>query len=147
MLRNNILLQKLPQPWRVQLPNGPIFFAKYQCVERHVLNPTRVRNYQTYIQKIGPQRQRIRKYEPRNKHRRKQQAGTGIDLSTAIDLRKKGASSSVGQMIINDAINALPTAYKKIKSKITNKKARAISNTGIDDFVLNKDVNFGESFN
>ena len=111
------------------------------------LKPNSCKKLSNIHTKIGPQRQRIRKYEPRNKHRRKQQAGTGIDLSTAIHLGKKGASSSVGQMIRNDAINALPTAYKKIKSKITNKKARAISNTGIDDFVLNKDVNFGESFN
>ena len=78
----------------------------------------------------------------------RQQAGAGIDLSTAIDLRKKAAGSSVGQIIIKDAINGLPTAYKKIKSKITNKKAKAILNTGTDDYVVNKGVNYlGERFN
>ena len=51
-------------------------------------------------------------------------------------------------MVIKDAISVLPTAYKKIKSKITNKKAKAILNTGIDDYVVNKDVNYlSESFN
>ena len=56
--------------------------------------------------------------------------------------------SSAGQMIIKDAINALPTAYKKIKSKIANKKVKVILNTGIDDYVVNKGVNYsGERFN
>ena len=51
-------------------------------------------------------------------------------------------------MIIKDAIITLPTAYKEIKSKITNKKAKAISNTAIDDYVVNKGVNYlGERFN
>ena len=51
-------------------------------------------------------------------------------------------------MIIKDAINALQTAYKKIKSKIANKKAKVILNTGIDDYVVNKGVNYsGERFN
>lgn len=39
-----------------------------------------------------------------------------------------------------DAINALPTAYKEIKGKITNKKTKAILNPGIDDYVVNKGV-------
>ena len=50
-------------------------------------------------------------------------------------------------MIIKDAVNALPTAYQEIKSKITNKKAKAILNTGIDDYVVNKGVCYlGERF-
>ena len=47
------------------------------------------------------------------------QAGSGIDLLTAIDLGKKAAGSSVGQIVIKDTINALPTAYKKKKIKAT----------------------------
>ena len=148
MPRNNILLQRLPQPRRVQLPNVRVFFAKYQRVGRHVLNPTGVRINRPYVRKIGPRRQRTRRYGPRNKRRRRQQAGAGIDLSRAIDLGKKAASSSVGQMIIKDAINAFPTAYKKIKSKTTNKKAKTILNTVIDDYVVNKGVDYlGERFN
>ena len=69
------------------------------------------------------------------------QAGSGIDLLTAIDLGKKAAGSPVGQMVIKDTINALPTAYKKNKSNI-NKKAKAILSTGIDDYVVNKGVNY-----
>ena len=83
-----------------------------------------------------------------NKRRQRQPAGTGIDLSTAIDLGNKVTGSSLRQMVIKDAISVLPTAYKKIKSKITNKKAKAILNTGIDDYLVNKDVNYlSESFN
>ena len=41
MLRDNILLRRLPEP--VQLPNVRVFFAKYQKVDRHALAPTQVR--------------------------------------------------------------------------------------------------------
>ena len=50
---------------------GIVFFAKYQRVERPVLNATLVRTNRTYVQKIGLQRQRIRRYGPRNKRRRR----------------------------------------------------------------------------
>ena len=86
-------------------------------------------------------------YGPQNKRRRRQQAGTGIDSSTAIDLGKKADASSVGQMIIKDVIKVLQTACKKIKSKL-NIKAKAILNAGIDDYVVNESVNYlGERFN
>ena len=42
MPRTNILLQRLPAPKRMQLPNGRVFFAKYQRVGRDRL-PERVR--------------------------------------------------------------------------------------------------------
>ena len=90
---NNILHQWLAQPQQVQLPNGRAFLAKYQHVGRHVLNPTCVWINQTYVWKTGPKK-----------------AGTYIDLLTGIDIAKKAASSSVGKMIIKDAINTLPTA-------------------------------------
>ena len=98
MPRNNVLLQRLSQPGRVQLPNSLVFFAKYQRVGSHVLNTTHVRINRTYVRIIGPRRQRIRRYGPQNKRRRIQRGGLGIDLSTAIDLEKKAAGSSVGQI-------------------------------------------------
>ena len=73
MPRSNILLQRLPARKRIQLPNGRVFFAKYQRVGRHALTPTRVRIAGTYVRKIGPRRQKIRKIGPRNKQRRRQQ--------------------------------------------------------------------------
>ena len=121
MPRSNILLQRLPAPKRVQLPNARVFFAKYQRVGRHALTPTRVRIAGTYVrkigprrQRIGPRRQRIRKIGPRNKRRRRQQAGAGLDLSTAIDLGRKAAGSKLGKTMINDSIDYISTAYKKI---------------------------------
>ena len=67
MPRNNILLQRLPAAKRLQLPNGPVFFAKYQRVGRHVLAPTCVRIARTYVKKIRPRRQKIRRIGPRNR--------------------------------------------------------------------------------
>ena len=42
MPRNNVLLQRLPGPKRVQLPSSHVFFAKYQRVVRDGL-PERVK--------------------------------------------------------------------------------------------------------
>ena len=47
--------------------------------------------------------------------------------------------SNLGKTIKSDAID-LPTAYKKIKNKITNKKVKAVMNTGIDDYLVNKEI-------
>ena len=113
MPRNNILLRRLPAPKQVQLLHGNVFFAKYQRVCSYTLTPTRVRIARTYVRKIGPRRQRIRKIDPRNMQRRRQEAGARLDLSTAIDLGIKAAGSKLGKMMINDAIDYIPTAYKK----------------------------------
>ena len=67
MPRNNILLRRLPVPKRVQLPNGRVLFAKYQSVGRHKLTPTPIRIVRTYVRKIGPRQQRIRRIGPRNR--------------------------------------------------------------------------------
>ena len=40
-------------------------------------------------------------------------------MATAIDLGKRAPGSKLGKMMINDAIEYIPTAYKKIKNKIT----------------------------
>ena len=52
--RNNILLQRLPEPKHVQLPNGRLFYARYQKVDRQMLNPTHVKIARTYVRKTGP---------------------------------------------------------------------------------------------
>ena len=112
MSRNNILLQRLPAPKRVQLPNGQVFFAKYQRVGRDRL-PERVRIRRTCVRKIGPRQQRIRRIGPRNQCRTRQQVGRGLDLSTSIDLGRRAVGSILGKIMINDAINYVPTVYKK----------------------------------
>ena len=114
--RSNILLQRHLAPKRVQLPNGRVFFAKYQRVGRYRL-PERLRIRRTYVRKIKPRRQRIRKIGPRNQHRKRKQVDRGLDLSTAIDLVGRAAGSRLDKMMINDAIDYIPTAYKKTNCK------------------------------
>ena len=43
-------------------------------------------------------------------------------IATAIGLRKKSAKSNLGKMIIKDAINYVPTGYKKLKNKLKTKR-------------------------
>ena len=65
-----------------------------------------------------------------------------------IDLGRKAAGFKLSKMMINDAIDYIPMAYKKIKNKITNKKAKAVMNTGLDDYLVNRGVELiGERFN
>ena len=148
MPKNKILPRKLPAPDRVQLPNGCVFFAKCQRVNRLPLAPTQVRTARTYVRKIGPRQQRIRRIGPRNRQRRRQQAGAGLDLSTAIDFGRKAVGSKLGKMMINDAIDYVLMTYKKIKNKITNKKVKAVMDTGADDYLVNKRIELiGERLN
>ena len=136
MPRSNILLRRLPAPKRVQLPNSRVFFAKYQRVNRHAIASMQVRIARTYVWKIGL------------RWRRRQQAGAGLDLSTAIDLGRKAAGSKLGKVMINDAIHYLPTACKKIKNKITNKKVKTVMDTVVDNYFINRGVELiGERFN
>ena len=58
MPRNNILPQRLATLKRAHLPNSRVFFAKYKRVNNHALAPTRVRINRTYVNKVGPRRQR-----------------------------------------------------------------------------------------
>lgn len=133
MPRNNILVKKLLGPTRVQLLNGRVFYARCKKVGRNVFNPTRVRIARTYVGKIGPRKQKIRRLEPEKQRRRRQQASRGFEIATAFDLGKKSVGSSIGKMLINDAIDYIPTAYKNIKNKIKNKKGKAVPDTGNDE--------------
>ena len=144
--RNNILLERFPEPRYIKLPNGRVFFVKYQRVGRERL-PERVKIRRTYVRKTGPRRQRIRRIGPRNQRRRRQQVGRGLDLSMAIDLGRRTAGSRLGKMMINNAIEYIPTAYKKIKNKIKTKKVKGVLDTGVDYYVINKGIELiGERF-
>ena len=102
ILRNNILLQKSPQPNLVNLPNGRTFYARYQRVNRDTLYPTKVRIRRTYVQKIGPRRQR---------KRRRGQTGSGyVDsdkLMCRLNLAKRDANMELGKTIIDEAVSLL----------------------------------------
>ena len=147
------MLQKLFAPKRVQLPDGRLlllffFFARYQKVGRHVVNPTCVRIARINFRKIEPRRQRARRIGPGNQRRRRRRAIRGLDISTAMDLVRRETSSKLGKMIINVAIDYIPTDYKNIKNKIRNKKVKSVLNTGIDDYIVNRGVDLiGERFN
>ena len=66
--------------------------------------------------------------------------GAGYDIATAIDLAKRAAGSKLGKMMINDATDYIPIAYKKIKNKITNKKVKAVMDTGVDNYLVDNRV-------
>ena len=105
-----------------------------------MLAVTQVRINRIYVRKIEPRPQRKRKIGPRNRRKRQGQSGAGLDLATAIDLGRRAAGSNLGKTIISDAIDLLPTAYKKIKNEITNKNVQAMMNTGIEDYLVNKGI-------
>ena len=61
---------------------------------------------------------------------------------------RKAAGTKLGKMMINDAIEYIPAAYNKIKNKITNKKVKAVMDTGVEDNLVNRGVELiGERFN
>ena len=74
--------------------------------------------------------------------------GPRLDLSTAIDLGRSAAGFKLGKMMINDAVDYFSMAYKIMKNKITNKKAKSVMETGVDDYFVNRWVEvIGERFN
>lgn len=117
MPRNNILLRRLPVLKKATLPNGRTFYAKYVRLSTGNLPPN-VRIARTYVQKIGPKRQR--------KHRAQRGKGLLIPpqavLSVALDMGKRAGNNELGQMIIKNAIDFIPTAYTKIKNKLFKRK-------------------------
>lgn len=69
-------------------------------------------------------------------------------ISTAIGLGTKAAKSNLRKMIIKDVIDYIPTAYKKVKNKIKNKKVTAMLDTGVRDYIVNTGIDLiGELFN
>ena len=66
----------------------------------------------------------------------------------AIDLGRRAAGSKLSKMMINDTIDYIPTTCKKINNKITKKKVKAVINTGVDSYLVNRGVELiGERFN
>ena len=148
MPRANILLQRLHNLRGVQLPNGRVLFAKHERVHRHSIAPNQVRIARTNVQKIRPSRKRIGRFRLRNERKWRQQVGAGLNIATAIDIGKRAAGSKLAKMIIIYAIDYIPTAYKKIKNRITKKKVKAVMNTAVNNYLVNRGVELtGERFN
>ena len=51
-------------------------------------------------------------------------------------LWEKAATLKLGEVVIKDTVDYLPTAYKKLQNRITNKKVKTILDTGICDYVV-----------
>ena len=62
--RSNILLRKRAVPKRVQLPDGRIFYARYERIGK-ANYPKNVSVRRTYTRTIGPKRQRKRRQRGR----------------------------------------------------------------------------------
>ena len=63
-------------------------------------------------------------------------------------LGRRAAGSRLGKMMINDAVGYIPTTCKKIKNKVKDKNVKAVLDTGIDGYVVNKRIELiGERFN
>lgn len=51
-------------------------------------------------------------------------------------------------MIIKDAIDYVPMVFKKLTNEIKNKKARAVVDTSVGDYTVNRGIDLiGEPFN
>ena len=51
-------------------------------------------------------------------------------------------------MMIDDALDFIPTANEKIKNKITNENVKAVVDTSLDDYLVNRGAELiGERFN
>lgn len=90
----------------------------------------------TFVRPWQPWQQRSGTIGPRKQHRERQQVGRDRDLYTAINLVED-------KMMINNAINCISTAFKKIKNKV-EKKVKEVLDTGIDNYVINKGLKWLE---
>ena len=113
--RDNIVLVKRKNPKRVQLPNGRVFYAKYQRVSRDAL-PSNVR-----IQ---------RKYK---KRRRGVQKGRGFGsfFKKAFKFGKKALNNKTVRSIGKEILQNVPDAVEMLGSKVKNKKLKKILNSDI----------------
>ena len=146
--RTNNLLQRLHNLRGVQPPNGHVLFVKDERVHRHSIVPNQVRIARKNAQKIGPSRKRIERLGLRNERKWRQQPGAGLNIATAIDIAKRAAGSKLAKMIIIYVIDYIPTAYKRIKNRITKKKVKAVMNTAVNNYLVNRGVELtGERFN
>ena len=68
-------------------------------------------------------------------------------ISTAIGLGTKASKSDLKKAIIKDTIYYVPKAYKKLTNKLKNKKARAVLDTEVGDYIVNRCIDLiGEPF-
>ena len=124
-LRNIILLRRLAQSRRVTLPNGRLFLARYERVNRVSLYPTNKKNL--YAKNRFKKTKKTEKKTARGKWVRniirridlgKRAANTGIDHG------KRAANTEVGRMIVDDVVSLIPKGYKPLKNKLFRRKKK-----------------------
>ena len=113
--RDNIVLIKRKNPKRVELPNGRVFYAKYQRVGRDAL-PGNVRIRRRY-----------------RKRRRGVQSGRGFKsfFKKAYKFGKKALNNKTVRSIGREILQNVPDAVEMLGSKVKNKKLKKILNSDI----------------
>ena len=137
--RNNIVMIKRHSPKRVELPNGRVFYAKYQRVARDALPPN-VRIMRRYKKRAAPKGKRRRKTGS--------QRGRGFKsfFKKAANFGKKAFKNKAVRGIARQIIQNAPDALDLLSNKAKNKKIKKslnsdITKTGVDlasGFALDK---------
>ena len=122
--RDNIVLIKRKNPKRVQLPNGRVFYVKYQRVGRDAL-PGNVRIKRRYTKRAGG--------------KRKIQGGRGFKsfFKKAYKFGKKALNNKTVRSIGRQLIENVPDAVEMLGSKVKNKKLKKILNSDITKTGIN----------
>ena len=117
--RDNIVLIKRKNPKRVELPNGRVFYAKYQRVGRDAL-PGNVRIKRRYKKKAAPRRRGV-------------QRGRGFKsfFKKAYKFGKKALNNKTVRSIGREILQNVPDAVEMLGSKVKNKKLKKILNSDI----------------
>ena len=120
--RDNIVLIKRKNPKKVELPNGRVFYAKYQRVSRDAL-PGNVRIKRKYKKRAVPG----------GKRRRRVQKGRGFGsfLKKACKFGKKALNNKTVRSIGREILQNVPDAVEMLGSKVKNKKLKKILNSDI----------------
>ena len=110
--KNNYVMRKLDTPKRVTLPNGRVFYAKYNCVKRSELlsNIILRRNY----------RQRA---APRGRRSRRRVAHQGRSIFSTL---KRIAKNPILRKLAKKGLSYVPQVYNYGVSKINNKTAKKV---------------------
>ena len=118
--RDNIVLIKRKNPKRVELPNGRVFYAKYQRVGRDAL-PGNVRIRRRYKKRAAPG------------GKRRIQGGRGFKsfFKKACKFGKKALNNKTVRSIGREILQNVPDAVEMLGSKVKNKKLKKILNSDI----------------
>ena len=118
--RDNIVLIKRKNPKKVTLPNGRVFYAKYQRVGRDAL-PGNVRIKRKYKKRVA------------NGGKRRVQRGRGFKsfFKKAYKFGKKALNNKTVRSIGREILQNVPDAVEMLGNKVKNKKLKKILNSDI----------------